>query len=118
MSKSASIPVEPNFTMHNPRRQLLEELHYKGITQASVALTYAFLIAQEHGSDFTDVNRAIRAKWKGKAALERIKKAAWKHVEERYGKRDRWPWAPPTLSDNFNGPMAQHQVGFRPSEAS
>jgi hypothetical protein len=65
--------------MYNPQRQLLEELSYPGITQRSVALTYAFIMRQEGDSaNWPKVNRAITDKWKGRTALERIKRMAWK----------------------------------------
>jgi len=68
--------------MDNPQETLLEELEYKGITQESVAITYAFLIAQEgKTADFAKVNAAICQKWHGKKALMRVKEMAWKHVE-------------------------------------
>ncbi len=68
--------------MGNPQGQILEELTWKGITQESIALTYAFIIAQEgKTANWTKINAAIRARWKGKTALERIKKLAWKQVE-------------------------------------
>ena len=41
--------------MHNPVRQIFEELNQPGITQASVAITYAFIIAQEPHSDWTKI---------------------------------------------------------------
>ena len=68
--------------MDNPQT-LLEELGQKGITQESVAITYAFLIAQEgKTADWSKVNAAIMQKWRGKKALKRVKEMAWKHVEE------------------------------------
>lgn len=68
-------------TMDNPQAQLLEELTQKGITQDSVAITYAFIMAQEgNAADWPKLNAAIRAKWpKG---LVRIKQRAWKQIEE------------------------------------
>lgn len=68
--------------MHEPQRQILEELTWKHITQASVAITYAFIMAQEPNADWPKINKAIMAKWKGKTALERVKVMAWKHVDE------------------------------------
>ena len=69
--------------MHNPQGQLLEELTWPEITQESVALTYAWCIAQEHATaDWPKLNAAITAKWHGKSALNRIKKRAWKQIEE------------------------------------
>lgn len=70
--------------MHRPAERLLEELRYRGITQASVAITYAFAIAQETENDRVDwpkLNAAIQGKWRGKTALVRIKTAAWKQIE-------------------------------------
>jgi len=69
--------------MHDPQRQLLAELTWPGITQRSVAITYAFAIAQLGSrADWPGINSAITAKWKGKTALKRIKELAWKQVEE------------------------------------
>ncbi len=68
--------------MDDPQGHILEELTWKGITQDSVAITYAFIIAQlGDAADWRKVNAAIRAKWKGKSALPRIKEMAWKQVE-------------------------------------
>jgi hypothetical protein len=50
-----------------------------------VALTYAFCIAQGH-KDFAGINAAIRKRWKGKSALERVKKMAWKQIDVWWGK--------------------------------
>jgi hypothetical protein len=68
--------------MHDPVGQILDELTRKGITQASVALTYAFIIAQEPKADWLRINTAIRAKWGGRTALERVKRMAWRQLEE------------------------------------
>lgn len=69
--------------MGDPQGHLLEELKWKGITQESVAITYAFLIMQERDSaDWPKVNAAIRERWKGKSALNRIKKLAWAQIDE------------------------------------
>ncbi len=69
--------------MHDPIGTIFEELKDSRITQHSVAITYAFIMAQ-HGdaADYAVINRAIRERWKGKTALTRVKEAAWKHVEE------------------------------------
>lgn len=68
--------------MDDPCGQIMQELTWPGITQRSVALTYAFIIAQEPRADVSKINAAIQAKWKGRTALERIKTLAWKQVEE------------------------------------
>lgn len=68
--------------MHDPCGKILEELTWPGITQASVALTYAFIIAQEPRADVPAINAAIQAKWRGRTALERVKTMAWNQVEE------------------------------------
>ncbi len=73
--------------MNDPQGQILEELTWRGITQESVALTYAFTIAQEgKTADWSKINAAICAKWKGKTALSRIKEMAWKQVDIWSGK--------------------------------
>ena len=73
-----------NFTMHNPQEVLLREVAMKGITQTSVALTYAYLMAQEGDkADWARVNAAIKARWpKG---LERVKVMAWAKMYEWKG---------------------------------
>jgi hypothetical protein len=71
--------------MDDPQGQLLEEITWPGMTQASVAITYAFLIAkdqEDRAADWPVVNRAISARWTGKTALERVKKLAWRQIEE------------------------------------
>ncbi len=69
--------------MHDPEWQILEELTWPGITQESIGITYAFLIAQQgSAADWPRINAAIQARWKGRSALNRIKVAAWKQVEE------------------------------------
>lgn len=69
--------------MHDPAGQILKELTWPGMTQASVAITYAFAIAQlGDKADWPVINTAIRARWKGKTALERIKKKAWARIDQ------------------------------------
>ncbi len=67
--------------MDNPAQVIMEELTRPGITQASLAITYAFCIAQEPETVFPAINAAIQRRYRGKTALARIKEAAWKHVE-------------------------------------
>lgn len=67
--------------MHNPVGQLLNELTLPGITQASAALTYAFIMRQEPNADWAAINAAICKRWKGRTALERVKQMAWAHLE-------------------------------------
>ena len=71
-------------SMYDPERRIIEELQDPLITQSSVALTYAFLMAQDTGgrANWPAINAAIRQRWKGKTALERVKTMAWKHVDE------------------------------------
>lgn len=58
-----------------------------GITQDSIAITYSFMIRQaEPLQSFRAVNDAIRAKWKGKSALEKIKTRAWDYVNGKASK--------------------------------
>lgn len=72
--------------MDNPEQKIMEELTdplYRGTTQASVAITYAFLIAQQpNTTDWRAVNHAIIGRWKGKNALTRVKTLAWKQMDE------------------------------------
>jgi len=73
-----------NIEMHDPESKILEELQDGRYPQASVAITYAYLIAQEEGkrANWPAINAAIQKRWTGKTALERVKNMAWKHVEE------------------------------------
>ncbi len=72
-----------NFTMDDPQGQLLEELTWPEVTQASVAMTYAYIIRQQgDAADWKRINRAIRERWKGRTALGRVKTMAWKFGEE------------------------------------
>ena len=67
--------------MHDPEGQLLTELGDRCITQRSIAITYAYLIAQQGDkADWPKINRAIMARWKSPTALARIKEMAWKFV--------------------------------------
>ena len=67
--------------LHDPESQLLKELTWEWITQESVALTYAFIIRQcGDRADWPRINAAIKERWKGKAALDKIKKLAWKSL--------------------------------------
>ena len=68
--------------MDNPQEHILEELTWPGITQESVGLIYALIIAQcGDAADWPRINGAIRNKWQGKSALGRVKKIAWRQVE-------------------------------------
>lgn len=68
--------------MHDPQGTILWELKY-GMPQSSVAITYAYLMAQEGDSaDWATVNAAIQKRWSGKSALARVKKQAWKIYEK------------------------------------
>lgn len=68
--------------MFQPQEQLLREITLPGTTQASVAITYAYIIAQESDkADWPTLNAAIRERWKSPSALKRVKEMAWKHVE-------------------------------------
>lgn len=68
--------------MHDPQGQLLEELGLPGVTQRSVALTYAFCIRQlGDKADWPKINDAIRKRWRGQTSLKRVKEMAWKYVD-------------------------------------
>lgn len=78
--------------MGDPVGTIMRELTdpaYRGVTQASVAITYACIMAQlGDEADYATINAAIRARWKsGFVALDRIKKLAWRHLEEWASKR-------------------------------
>lgn len=70
-----------NLKMDNPVSHILEELTWPGITQESVAITYAYIIVQEPKADWFKINAAIRSKWPSDRALKRIKTIAWSWVE-------------------------------------
>ena len=71
--------------MHNPQAVLLQELELPGVTQESVALTYAFILRQEpQTADWPTINAAIKRRWKGRTALARIKERAWQIAEGHY----------------------------------
>ena len=68
--------------MHDPQGVILRELEDHRITQASVALTYAFCMRQlGDRADWPAINAAIQRRWKGRTALTRIKEMAWKRLE-------------------------------------
>ncbi len=67
--------------MHDPQQQLLDEIGW-GCSQENIARTYAFIIRQEgDAADWHKINAAIKARWKGKSALGRVKKMAWKFAQ-------------------------------------
>ena len=69
--------------MHDPAGVILEELASRNVPQASIAITYAFAIAQcGDKADWPKINQAIRERWRSPTALVRIKEAAWQHVDE------------------------------------
>ncbi len=68
--------------MDDPQGVFFDEIKRPGITQASVALTYAFIIVQlGNEADWPAVNAKICQRWKGKSALKHIKNLAWEQVE-------------------------------------
>jgi hypothetical protein len=70
-------------SMVNPQRVIMHEIA-SGFPQNSVALTYAFIMRQEgETADWPTINRAIMNRWKGRTSLERVKKMAWKYLEDR-----------------------------------
>lgn len=71
-----------DITMDNPQAVILDEIA-NGVSQKSVALTYAIIIRQEERTaDWPRINRAIMDRWSGRSSLNRIKDIAWKHVAE------------------------------------
>lgn len=100
MREAGACGVRLIIEMHDPQGTLLREIE-QGFPQSSIAITYAFCIAQLGDSaDWPAINAAIRAKWKGRS-LERIKEAAWKHVRDWQNRAvpkdgtDRFPSASP-----------------------
>lgn len=72
-------------TMGDPVGTIMRELtdpEYRGVTQASVAITYAFCIAQlGENAPWSEINAAIKARWKGAGALKTVKDLAWRQIE-------------------------------------
>ena len=67
--------------MVHPVETIVDELASGQHTQASVAVTYAFIIQQLGSSaPWAKINAAITKRWNGKTALKRVKKMAWSHV--------------------------------------
>lgn len=66
---------------------LLQEIKDKFFKQKDVALTYAMSMVSERGNneeiDWREVNQAIIERW-SQSGLNRVKKMAWKHVEQRF----------------------------------
>ena len=73
-----------HFELANCEQTILHEIA-TGHTQASVALTYAMAMSSSERTtiDWPKVNRAIMARWTGRAALDRVKRMAWKNIESR-----------------------------------
>lgn len=67
--------------MHDPVGKIFEELEDLKITQSSIALTYAFILAQEPKADWPKINAAIVRRWPSKSSLLRVKTLAWKYVD-------------------------------------
>lgn len=68
--------------MHDPEGTILSEIADKRMPRKTVAITYAFLMAQKGGAaDWPKINIAIRERW-SPSALDWIKKKAWKIVAD------------------------------------
>lgn len=65
---------------------LLRELESRKVTQASVALTYAFCIKNDHDKyeavDWPKINNAIIERWSA-SGLRRVKEMAWKRIKAK-----------------------------------
>lgn len=70
-----------NIEMVDPVGQILMELQDHKIGQRTVAITYAYIIAQEKAADWGVINSAIERRWPSKSSLERVKALAWKWVD-------------------------------------
>jgi hypothetical protein len=60
--------------------EILNEISNKSTVQGWIALCYAGLL-DEPSIDWPRINAAIRARWKGRTALTRIKEQAWRNRE-------------------------------------
>lgn len=88
MSRFMNLTTE----MENPQSYLLDQLTDKRATQSSMAITYAFIMAQEgNGADWPKLNAAIVERW-SQVGLNQIKKMAWKHLAD-WAERDNHPQA-------------------------
>lgn len=68
--------------MNDPQGTILAEIADSRMDQRNVAMTYGFILRQElQIAEWPRINQAIRDRWKGKTALTRIKKMAWKFAE-------------------------------------
>jgi hypothetical protein len=61
--------------------RVLEEQVAAGSPQKAVALTYAFALCSSEPVDWRRINGAIQRRWPH--GLERVKRAAWRLVEEK-----------------------------------
>ena len=70
-----------HFELVGCERLILQEIA-EGQTQKSVALTYAMAVRSRERKtiDWPKVNRAIRERWTGRTALERVKRMAWEYL--------------------------------------
>lgn len=71
------------FELANCTEFILSEIADAKITQKDVAMSYALAILSSEKTDWAKVNQAIRERWSGDSGLNRIKKAAWKIVEQK-----------------------------------
>lgn len=61
---------------------LLQEISDRHFSQKSVALTYAMAMCSNETKDWHAINTAIVKRW-SESGLERIKRMAWKRIEQR-----------------------------------
>lgn len=68
----------------NPEGQLLGEIADPTMTVRDVTQAYALALLDQDAVRWPVVNRAIIARW-SMAALDRVKRDAWKRLEARRG---------------------------------
>jgi hypothetical protein len=71
-----------NISLDTPTRTIINEIEVLKLTQKDVALTYALAIFNSMSEvDWSAVNKSIANRW-SPSARERIKKIAWKLVDQ------------------------------------
>ena len=68
---------------NSPEKDVLEEIENPDMTEKDIAFDYAgLIILSDAAFNATEINTAIRERF-GKAGLLKIKRAAWKLLEDK-----------------------------------
>jgi hypothetical protein len=83
-AKQAEVAAEGGWhCVAHPEEQILAQIANHNVSQASIAVSYAYVIAQlGDKADWAKINQAIRERWHSPTALVRIKTEAWRYVNE------------------------------------